>query len=69
MRTKKTAVAAHILIMTQKYDFCYSRYMYTSHGNKYQVTIDGKTFQVDSNQEENLIRWLRVIPGMVKNIL
>lgn len=32
--------------------------MYTSHGNRHQVTIDGKTFWVDSNQEETLILWL-----------
>lgn len=32
--------------------------MYKSRGNRHQVTIDGKTFWVDSNQEEALIRWL-----------
>ncbi len=32
--------------------------MYTVNGNRHQITIDGKTFWVDSNQEEALIRWL-----------
>ncbi len=32
--------------------------MYTSQGNRHQITIDGKTFWVDSNQEEALILWL-----------
>lgn len=35
-------------------------YVYNSmiRGNRHEVTIDGKTFWVDSNQEEALIRWL-----------
>lgn len=28
-----------------------------SRGNQHYITVDGKTFQVDSNQEEVLIRW------------
>lgn len=32
--------------------------MYKTAGHRHQVTIDGKTFWVDSNQEETLIRWL-----------
>lgn len=32
--------------------------MYTAKANRHQVTIDGHTFWVDSNQEEVLIRWL-----------
>lgn len=32
--------------------------MYKARGNRHQVTISGKTFWVDSNQEEALIRWL-----------
>lgn len=27
-------------------------------GNRHQITVDGRTFWVDSNQEEHLIRWL-----------
>lgn len=27
-------------------------------GNRHQITVDGRTFWVDSNQEEYLIRWL-----------
>jgi hypothetical protein len=32
--------------------------MYRSKGNGHQITVSGKTFWVDSNQEEVLIRWL-----------
>lgn len=32
--------------------------MYKSRGNRHQITVDNKTFWVDSNQEEALIRWL-----------
>jgi hypothetical protein len=32
--------------------------MYTRAGNRHWITIDGKTIRVDSNQEEDLIKWL-----------
>lgn len=32
--------------------------MYQSRGNRHEVTIDGETFTVDSNQEETLLLWL-----------
>lgn len=32
--------------------------MYSRRGHRHQITVDGKTFWVDSNQEEALILWL-----------
>lgn len=36
----------------------YDKYMRGYYGNRHQITIDGQTFMVDSNQEEKLIRWV-----------
>lgn len=32
--------------------------MYQSRGNRHEITIDGRTLTVDSNQEEALLTWL-----------